>query len=97
MTVLVTVLAITGALTWAVIILGIVGRLIFGPATRTVDQALADVAAAEAKPGGVVVIQAARPHGSAEPSAPSSSTVRLHAVHDRDTCDACAGRDRGSF
>lgn len=23
--------------------------------------------------------------------------VRLHAVHDRDACDACAGRDRGSF
>lgn len=54
MTVLVTVLAITGALTWAVIILGIVGRLIFGPATRTVDQALADVAATDPTPANVV-------------------------------------------
>ena len=28
---------------------------------------------------------------------PTPAGVRLHAVHDRDACDACAGRDRGSF
>lgn len=28
---------------------------------------------------------------------PTPTGVRLHAVHDRDACDACAGRDRGSF
>lgn len=88
----VCLLTIVGAAVVAVVLVGLLGAWLFRdrgsvPVARTV---------AEPKPQSVKGAAPGSGPVPAMPPAPKSS-VRLHAVHDRDACDACAGRDRGSF
>jgi hypothetical protein len=108
----VCLLTIIGAAVVAIVLVGLLGAWLFRdrgsvPVARTVADEEAEgfrddcvyCRSLRARwDSGVNIERHAAYHRTLDEWAPRpSSTVRLHAVHDRDACDACAGRDRGSF